>query len=100
MERELTEQEKILADITGCIVGAITAAEQLQGSKKQAVIAQGNEAMGILHKKGYSFSQEDVDYKNPDLPTYIVTNIETGVVLFRMKSVHAPAHRWYTYFTI
>lgn len=100
MDRELTEQEKILADITGCIVGAITAAEQLRGSKKQVVIAQGNEAMSILLKKGYSFAPEEVDYTNPDLPTYIVTNIETGVVLFRMKSIHAPAHRWYTHFTI
>lgn len=100
MEKESKEKLDYLANLTGCVVGAITAAEQLNGPQKAKVLAKGQEAMDILLEQGYLFSQKEVDYNIPDLPTYLLTNKESKEVIFRMKCIHTPAKAWYDHFTI
>ncbi|MGC0826654.1 hypothetical protein [Pantoea agglomerans] len=99
MEKDSKEYIENLANITGCIVGAITAADQISDSRKEAIVSKGQEAMNILHEFGYSFTKKEVDYKKPTLPTYIVTEIATKKVIFKMTEIHSPAKKWYDYFT-
>lgn len=99
MEKDSEEYIENLANITGCIVGAITAADQISDSRKEAIMSKGQEALNALHEFGYSFERQEVDYQSPTLPTYIVTEIATQRVIFKMTDIHSPAKKWYDYFT-